>query len=215
MLETAETSRLDVVRELDRASVLLNPLRLRIVRELREADSASGLSRKLGMPRQKLNYHLRELESSGFLELVEERRKGNCTERVLRATARSYLVDPAALGDIGLDPDAFTDRFSSSYLLALASKTIRDISELRDRADKAGKKLPTLSLESEVRFASAAKQAAFAEDLTRELKRLVAKYHDERAASGRCFRVVLASYPKLRHEGGSDDRQNTFHQNRN
>jgi DNA-binding transcriptional ArsR family regulator len=203
VLETADKSRLDVVRELDRASVLLNPLRLRIVRELREADSASGLSRKLGMPRQKLNYHLRELESSGFLELVEERRKGNCIERVLRATARSYLVDPAALGEVGLDPDAFTDRFSSSYLLALAGKTIRDISELRDRADKAGKKLPTLSLESEVRFASAEKQGAFAEDLTRALKRLVAKYHDDKAASGRRFRIVLASYPKLRPEGGS------------
>lgn len=155
------------------------------------------------MPRQRPNYHLRELESSGFLELVEERRKGNCTERVLRAAARSYLVDPAALGEVSLDPDAFTDRFSSSYLLALVGKTIRDISQLRDRADKAGKKLPTLSLESEVRFASAKKQAAFAEDLTRELQRLVAKYHDDEAASGRRFRIVLASYPKLRPEGGS------------
>lgn len=114
MLETADESKLDVVRELDRASVLLNPLRLRILRELREADSASGLSRKLGLPRQKLNYHLRELESSGFLELVAERRKGNCTERVLRATARSYLVAPAVLGEAGLDTDALTDRFSSS-----------------------------------------------------------------------------------------------------
>src|SRR3990172_4549876 len=61
VLETADKSRLDVVRELDRASVLLNPLRRRILRELRAADSASGLSRKLGMARQKLNYHLREL----------------------------------------------------------------------------------------------------------------------------------------------------------
>ena len=61
MLETADKSRLDVVRELGRASVLLNPLRLRILRELREADSASGLSRRLGPPRQKLNYHLRRL----------------------------------------------------------------------------------------------------------------------------------------------------------
>jgi DNA-binding transcriptional ArsR family regulator len=78
-----------IVQDLDRATVLLNPLRLRILRELREPDSASGLSRKIGMPRQKLNYHLRELESAGFLQLVEERRKGNCTERVLRASARS------------------------------------------------------------------------------------------------------------------------------
>ena len=203
MLEPANESRLDVVRELDRASVLLNPLRLRIVSELREPDSASGLSRKLGLPRQKLNYHLRELESAGFLELVEERRKGNCTERVLRATARSYLVDPAVLGEAGLDPDAFTDRFSSSYLLALAGRTIHDVSALRERADKVGKMLPTLSLESEVRFASAEKQAAFADELTKALQRLLAKYHDENAPGGRPFRILLVSHPKLRPEGSS------------
>lgn len=190
------------MRELERASVLLNPLRLRIVRELREPDSASGLSRKLGLSRQRLNYHLRELESSGFLELVEERRKGNCTERILRAAARSYLVDPAALGDVGLAPDSFTDRFSSSYVLVLAAKTLREVSALRRRADETGKKLPTLSLESEVRFASRGKQAAFAEDLTRLLKRLLARYHDETAPAGRRFRVLLTSYPKPRPEGG-------------
>jgi DNA-binding transcriptional ArsR family regulator len=195
-------SRVDVVRELERASALLNPLRLRIVRELRKPDSASGLSRKLGLSRQKLNYHLRELESSGFLELVEERRKGNCTERILRAAARTYLVDPAALGDVGLAPDSFTDRFSSSYVLDLAAKTLREVSALRRRADETGKKLPTLSLESEVRFASREKQAEFAEDLTRLLKRLLARYHDETAPAGRRFRVLLTSYPKPRPEGG-------------
>jgi DNA-binding transcriptional ArsR family regulator len=195
-------SRVDVVRELERASALLNPLRLRIVRELREPDSASGLSRKLGLSRQKLNYHLRELESSGFLELVEERRKGNCTERILRAAARTYLVDPAALGDVGLAPDSFTDRFSSSYVLDLAAKTLREVSALRRRADETGKRLPTLSLESEVRFASREKQAEFAEDLTRLLKRLLARYHDETAPAGRRFRVLLTSYPKPRPEGG-------------
>ena len=202
MPPSGDDSRLDVVRELERASVLLNPLRLRIVRELREPDSASGLSRKLGLSRQKLNYHLRELESSGFLELVEERRKGNCTERILRAAARSYLVDPAALGDVGLAPDSFTDRFSSSYVLVLAAKTLREVAALRRRADETGKKLPTLSLESEVRFASREKQAAFAEDLTRLLKRLLARYHDETAPAGRRFRVLFTSYPKPRPEGG-------------
>lgn len=203
MLEAADTSKLDVVRDLDRAAVLLNPLRLRILRELRDPDSASGLSRKLGMPRQKLNYHLRELEASGFLDLIEERRKGNCTERILRASARSYLVDPGALGEIGLDPQTFTDRFSASYLLALAGRTIRDLAVLRERADAAGKKLPTLSLDSEVRFASAETQVAFAEELTRELKRLLAKYHDEAAAGGRRFRILFAAYPKMSPEGGS------------
>ena len=57
-------------------------------------DSASGLARKLEMTRQKLNYHLREMEKQGLVELFEEKKKGNCTERLVRATARSYLLRP-------------------------------------------------------------------------------------------------------------------------
>ena len=156
----------ETVRDPVRAATLLNPLRLAIVRELREPDSASGLARKLELPRQKLNYHLRELENAGFLELVEERRKGNCTERMMRATATSYLIDPGALGP---DPERFQDRFSASYLVALAARAIQELTTLKKRAANAAKKLPTLSLSTEIRFASADAQAAFAKELTREI----------------------------------------------
>jgi DNA-binding transcriptional ArsR family regulator len=196
---------LDVVRDIDRAGALLDPLRLRIVRELREPDSAAGLSRKLRVARQKLNYHLRELEKWGFVELVEERKKGNCIERVLRATARSFVLDPGAFGDLSADPESFTERFSSSYLVALAARAIHDLAMLRARAKAAEKKLPTLSLHAEVRFASAAKQEAFAEELTREVARIVAAYHDERAAGGRRFHVLLASYPRITETGRKAD----------
>lgn len=104
---------LDFVQDAERASILLHPLRLRIVAELREPDWASGLARRLRIPRQKINYHLRELERERLVELVEERRKGNCTERIVRASARSYLIDPAALGALATDPSQIQDRFSS------------------------------------------------------------------------------------------------------
>lgn len=199
-----EAGGLETVSDAGRAAVLLNPLRLAIVKELREPDSASGLARKLNLPRQKLNYHLRELESAGFLELVEERRKGNCTERLLRSTATSYLVAPAALGDLGPDPDRFRDRFSASYLVALAARTIQELATLTKRAATASKKLPTLSLSTEVRFASAESQAAFTSELTQELSRLTAKYHDEKAPRGRWFRLLVGSYPKITRPGSAD-----------
>ena len=66
----------------------MDATRLRLVRELVEPDSAAGLAKRLGLPRQRLNYHLRELEAAGLLELVEERRRGNCVERIVRAVAR-------------------------------------------------------------------------------------------------------------------------------
>lgn len=194
---------LETVAETARAATLLNPLRLAIVKELREPDSASGLARKLSLPRQKLNYHLRELESAGFLELVEERRKGNCTERLLRSTATSYLVAPAALGDLGPDPERLRDRFSASYLVAVAARTIQELAILTKRAAKASKKLPTLSLSTEIRFASAESQSAFARELTEELSRLTAKYHDENAPRGRRFRLLVGSYPRITRTGSA------------
>jgi len=168
-----------------------------MLERLAEPQSASGLARELKLPRQKLNYHLRELEKEGFVRLVEERRKGNCIERLYRATARHYVMDPALLGSLGADPEKIRDRFSSAYQVAVAAQAIRDLAALRERAEKAGKKVATFTLQTQVRFASAADRSAFAEELSNEVARLVAKYHDEKAAGGRSFRFFLGGYPKI------------------
>jgi DNA-binding transcriptional ArsR family regulator len=196
LMSATHTQALEMIAEPGRAAVLLDPLRLRMLGELREeADSASGLARRLKQPRQKLNYHLRELEKEGFVELVEERRKGNCIERVVRATARAYVIDPGIMGALGIDPAEFQDRFSAAYLVAVAVKTIRDVATLRQKAEKAGKRLATFTLQTEVRFASAADRAACVEELTAEIARLAAKYHNEQAEGGRKFQFVLGAYP--------------------
>src|SRR5574341_520547 len=165
-MTTPPQSAVNFVGDAASASALLNPLRLQILERLREPDSASGLSRLMNLSRQKLNYHLRELEKHGLVEQVEERKKGNCVERIVRATARHYLINPDALGNLATDPSQIQDHFSSTYLVAVAARTIRDLAVLRTRAEKAGKKLATFTLETNVRFASAADQHAFAEELT-------------------------------------------------
>jgi DNA-binding transcriptional ArsR family regulator len=179
------------------AAVLLKPLRLQILERLREPDSASGLSRLMNLPRQKLNYHLRELEKHGLIEQVEERKKGNCVERIVRATARYYFISPEALGTLGTDPSQIQDRFSSTYLVAVAARAIRDLAVLRTRADKAGKKLATFTLETNIRFASAADQHAFAEELANAVAKLTAKYHDEKTTGGRQYKFIIGSYPAI------------------
>lgn len=195
------------VRMVDAAAAtgaLLHPLRATLLRELREPDSAAGLARRLDLPRQKLNYHLRQLEDAGLVELVETRRRGNCTERILRARARSWLISPEVLGELAADPRDVEDRFSSAYLGALAGRVLEDLCRLRRGADEAGKRLPTLALESQVRFASPDAQNAFAEELAAAIARLVGRYHDETAEGGRTFRLVTGAYPRPR-EPGSDD----------
>ncbi len=185
------------IESVAQAAALMNPLRLRLLDELHEPDSATGLARKLDLPRQKLNYHLRELESQGLVEFVEERRKGNCVERVVRAVARSYVISPSTLGEIGADPDRVEDRLSSAYLVAVAARAIRDLGVLRQRADRAGKKLATLTLQADVRFGSAAEQNAFATELAQVLANLAAKYHDEKAPRGRLFNFFVGGYPAI------------------
>ncbi len=186
---------LSVVDTAARAALLLDPLRTRILQELREPDSAAGLARRLRLPRQKVNYHVRELEKQQLVELVGRRKRGNCTARIVRATARAFVISPAALGAVGADPGQLQNRFSAEYLVAVAARSVRDVGSLATRARAEGKRLATLTLEIEVRFASAARRSAFAEELSAELARLAAKYLDAQAPGGRSFRFVLAGYP--------------------
>lgn len=186
---------LHVVSDAEGATTLLHPLRLRLLQELREPDSASGLARRLRLPRQKLNYHLRQLESEGLVEIVGTRQKRGCVERLLRAVARSFVIDPATLGAVGGDPTQIEDKVSSAYLVAVAAQTIREVAALRDQAERSAKRVPTLTLQSEIRFASPAAQEAFTREITQALARITAKYHDDVTPGGRRFRLIAGSYP--------------------
>src|SRR5215467_4084557 len=143
-----------VIEDPAAAEVSLDPIRARLLAELTEPGSATMLAAKVGLARQKVNYHLRELEAHGLVELVEERRKGNVTERVMRATAASYVISPAALAAVAPDPARAPDRLSARWLLALAAQLVRDIGDLLTGAERAQKKLATFAMEGKVRFAS-------------------------------------------------------------
>jgi DNA-binding transcriptional ArsR family regulator len=185
------------IRQAGRAASLLKAPRRLLLEQLATPDSAAGLARRLKIPRQRLNYHLRELEKDGLLECVEERRKGNCTERMLKATARAYVITPEALGALGRPADGPIDQFSADYLAAAAGRTIQEIAELESRARAEGRRLATLTIESEIRFASTTSRAAFAEDLADAVARLVAKYHDDAAPAGRRFRLLACVHPSI------------------
>src|ERR671915_1767835 len=98
------------------AEVSLDPVRSRLLAELAEPASATMLASRVGLARQKVNYHLRALERHGLVELVEERRKGNVTERVLQASAASYVISPVALAAVAPDPARSPDRLSAAWL---------------------------------------------------------------------------------------------------
>src|SRR5829696_6480008 len=114
-----------VIEDPAAAEASLDPVRARLLAALAEPASATMLAARVGLARQKVNYHLRALEQHGLIELVEERRKGNVTERVMRATATSYVISPAALAAVRPDPAQAPDRLSARWLLALAARLVQ------------------------------------------------------------------------------------------
>jgi hypothetical protein len=140
-------------------------------------------------------YHVRELERFGLVETVEERRRGNCVERVVRATARRFVISPEVLGSLGLSEADAMDKLSSDYLIAVAAQTIRDVSALRERAVVARQQLPTLTLQLDLRFDTAQARASFASELTEFLAAAVRRYHEPDAPAGRTYRFNVTGYP--------------------
>lgn len=197
----------EVIADPAAAEASLDPVRARLLAELAEPGSATGLAEKVGLPRQNVNYHLKALERHGLVELVDERRKGNVTERVLRATAASYVISPTALAALQPDPSRSPDRLSARWMIALAARLVRDVGELLVGAANARKRLATFAMDGEVRFASARDRAAFAEELAAAVTSLIGRYHDESADGGRSHRVIVAVHPSVRHESGTDRKE--------
>ena len=161
------------------ATAALEPVRGRLLSELVVPASAATLATRVGLTRQKVNYYLHGLEAHGLVRLAGERKWGGLTERLLVATAASYVVSPSALGPVAADPNREIDRLSASYLIALGARVVREVGDLVRRAKETGKRLATLAVDTEVRFRSATDRAAFSDELAEAITKLVSKYHDE------------------------------------
>src|SRR6201986_3872075 len=166
-----------VIEDAASAAVSLDPIRTRMLAELAEPHTATTLAARLGLARQKVNYHVKTLEQHGLVELVEERRKGNMTERVSQASAAAYVISPAALPALAPDPTRSPDRLSARWLLALAARLVRETGALINGAARAGKPLATFGLDAAVRFARPADRAAFAAELTDAVAGPGTQYH--------------------------------------
>ena len=178
------------------ALVALDPVRNRLLAELKEPISAAALAQRVGLPRQKVHYHVRALEDQHLVQEVARRKWGGLQERLLVATASSYVVAPNALGPVASDPErGGLDRLSAGYLIALAARVVREVGALVRRAAAEDKRLATLSIDSEVRFRSAAERAAFSQELAAAVAGLVGKYHDAKARGGRAHRLVVLAHP--------------------
>jgi DNA-binding transcriptional ArsR family regulator len=187
---------LALVEEPERLRQALSPLRRRLLERLREPASATQLAAELGLSRQRVNYHLRALEEAGLVELVEERQRRGCVERILRATAGAFVVDPSVMGG-----DAFTgiaDRYAAEHLVGAASGTVRDVTRMQAAAERAGTRLLTFTIEAEIRFAEPGAVHDFADALAAAVSATAARFD---TPGGRPYRIVVGGHPAPRSQG--------------
>jgi len=203
-MPSATHTTVSLLRQPAQAAVLLyHPLRMRILTALLEPDSAAGLARRMNLPRQTVNYHVRELAKARLLSRAGRRKRRRMYEQCYVATARGYIFSPELLGKLAADPAQVADRFSAAYLLGLASKLQSELARAIELSEKAAKRLATLSINTELRFTSAEQRAAFTEDIQRAIVDVVGRRSspyqnaDGSAAEGRPFRLVLGCYPIL------------------
>ena len=209
-----------VLRQPGHAVALLHhPLRLRVLSALLEPDSATGVARRLKLPRQTVNYHVRQLARAHLLARAGRRTRRRMVEQCYVATARGYILSPQLLGSLAADPAQVQDAFSAAYLQSLASRMQSELAYAVDGAAKSGKRLATLSINTQLRFLSPEQRAAFTAALQLAVLSVVEQYSapfisgvaitattadtaagggenpGEKSAPGRPYRLVLGCYP--------------------
>ena len=183
-----------LIEEPDHVRAALSPLRRQLLARLRTPSSATQLAAELGIPRQRVNYHLRTLETAGLVELVEERQRRGCTERILRARAHAFVVDPAVMARDETER-AFTgiqDQYAAEHLVDVAASTVRDVARMQASAQAAGTRLLTFTIEADVRFDQPADVHRFTDALAEAVRRTVADFD---TPDGRPYRVVAGGHP--------------------
>lgn len=173
-------------------AAMASPFRQKLLEALAEPDSAASLARQFDMSRQRIGYHMRELERAGCIQVAEERQQRGLTERLYQVRPLAYVTGPRT------KPGLLRrrDRFSWASLLSLLASAIQDLIRLRRAADAADKRLATLALEARVRVADPVARKRFTEELLIAVDTVVAKHHDPHCTQGRNFRLVLGALPE-------------------
>jgi DNA-binding transcriptional ArsR family regulator len=188
--------------EPDRLRIGLSPIRRRLLERLRQPASATQLASELAMGRQRVNYHLRALEKAKLVDLVEERQRRGCIERILVARAQAFIVDPSVMtaktgsnsaAGIGGVSRTAQDKFSAEHLIDTAADMVRDVTRMRALAEKQGTRLLTFTMQTDISFAEPDDLERFTTAVAELVAREAAKFHTP--AGGRRYRVVIGGHP--------------------
>ena len=199
MSNAASTSIVFSVDDPQTLQALSHPTRVAILDALREPASAATVARMIGQPRQRVNYHLKELEHARLVERVGEERTGNFVSSLYRSVARSFVVSPKVAWSGSRRIEALRRQHALETLVDLGERLQRDAAELLDRAAFDGEEIASASVTADVRFACEADRKSFMDDYLRALRGLLETYG---AKDGEPYRAQVAVYPATTSKGG-------------
>jgi predicted ArsR family transcriptional regulator len=176
----------------DELSAVSSPFRQQLLEELMTPDSAAGLARRHDMSRQRIGYHMRDLERAGCIVPVGERQQRGLTEKLYRTRPLAYVQAPRTG-----DRLARRDRFSWAALLNLLARTLGDLIALRRSADAEGKRLATLAIEAQLHFETPGQRKAFTEDLIGAVEGVLRAHEQPATDRTRSFRLVVGALPYM------------------
>ncbi len=179
------------IRELQTARVLLNPIRIELVRILREPKTCGELAAALDLTPQRVNNHLKALRDAGLVAVTRRRQVRNLIEATYQAAGKAYWISPGLLREDGPTGRELADQLSLHNLLVTAETITEDVAVLLDRT--VGQEVPSLGLSVEVGLQDDAQRQAFAADVLAALRPVVERY--SASAAGARFKLQLLCYP--------------------
>jgi len=187
-----QPERVHVVDDPEGLQAIAHPLRMQVLEALREPGTAAGVARALGHSRQAVNYHLKELERTGLVRKVGERRNGNFIETQFQAVAGTLVVSPHVAWQDPRRLEALRHQHSLERLVLVGERLQRDAAALLDRAAFDGEEIPSATVEAEVHFADEQQRAEFLAAYFESLRELCDRYG---SPAGAPYRVVVAVHP--------------------
>jgi hypothetical protein len=110
-------------------------------------------------------------------------------------------LGPEVLGPLAADWRQIEDTMSAQFLIAVSSLVQRELTRAGREAAQQGKRLPSLSMVSELRFESAEQRESFSRALGEGLVKIIAEHSSPATGSdgspgpGRPYRLVMGCYP--------------------
>jgi DNA-binding transcriptional ArsR family regulator len=188
----AQHERVRVVDDPEALQALAHPLRVQVLEALREPGSAAAVARAVGLSRQRVNYHLKELDRVGLVHKVGERRTGNFIEALYQAVASTLIVSPQVAWRDPRRLEALRHQHSLERLVLVGVRLQRDAAALLDRAAFDGEQIASSTVEADVHFADEQQRSEFLAAYFDALRELCDRYG---AATGDPYRVVVAAHP--------------------